>query len=98
MSQTAVLSPINSYLWPIPIPKPLIGVNYGRSRTSSEIYNYSDTKEPILLVVKDQLTRRDIEYCWLDVLCLRQSGGIREQQRPLEWEIFTAMHILLFVT
>ena len=87
MSQTAVLSPINSYLWPIPIPKPLITVTYGRRRTCGTLH-YSDTiQQPILLVVKNQLTQREIEYCWLDILCLRQSGGIREQQRPLEWEI-----------
>ena len=86
MGQTAVLSPINSYLWPIPVPNPLV-------IERQQIWNYNvvdygyDMQQPVLLVVKNQLTQRDIEYCWLDILCLRQPGGIREQQRSPEWEI-----------
>ena len=78
MSQTAILSPINSYLWPIPIPK--------QSFLPFKLYS-RNVQYPILRVVKDQLHQRDIEYCWLDILCLRQPGGIREHQRPPEWEI-----------
>ena len=76
MSQAAILSPINSYLWPIPIPKP---------EPSSSGFDKGNS--PILTIVKYHLDERDIEYCWLCVLCLRQSGGIEEQLRPKEWEI-----------
>lgn len=78
MSETAILSPINSYLWPIPMPNPSflpVGADFGI------------TQYPILRVVKGHLHERGIEYCWLDILCLRQPGGIGEQQRLREWEI-----------
>ena len=74
MSRTVILSPINSYLWPIPLPKPC-------PRGLPHILF------PILGIVKGHLYQRGIEYCWLDILCLRQQGGIEEEQRPREWEI-----------
>ena len=42
--------------------------------------------KPSLDIVRAHLRKRDIDYCWLDILCLRQEGGIQEQQRSLEWE------------
>ena len=78
MSQNAVLSPINSYLWPVPIPRP--------TPHDAPVPRYPN-QTPILNIVEDNLRRYGIGYCWLDILCLRQPGGIGEQQRLPEWEI-----------
>ena len=90
MSQTAILSPINSYLWPIPVPRTLIVMrsqSYKGAKGIKAVDKEIDFQQPVLSLVRHQLNRREIEYCWLDIVCLRQPDGIREQQRPPEWEV-----------
>ena len=45
------------------------------------------TSGPVLCTVRQDLYERNIEYCWLDIFCLRQQDGIGEQQRRQEWKI-----------
>ncbi len=59
-----VLTPINGYEWPVPIPK--------------------DTH---LDLIRIEMLNAGAEYAWLDVLCLRQAGGRREDLRAEEWKV-----------
>ncbi|SJL05358.1 uncharacterized protein ARMOST_08725 [Armillaria ostoyae] len=59
-----VLTPINGYEWPVPIPK---GAN--------------------LDLIRIEMLNLGVEYTWLDVLCLRQRGGPREDLRVEEWKL-----------
>ncbi len=59
-----VLTPINGYEWPVPIPK--------------------DTN---LDLIRIEMLNAGAEYAWLDVLCLRQVGGRREDLRAEEWKL-----------
>ncbi|KAK0435343.1 uncharacterized protein EV420DRAFT_1317765 [Desarmillaria tabescens] len=59
-----VLTPINGYNWPVPIPK--------------------DTN---LNLIRIEMLNLGAEYVWLDVLCLRQAGGQREDLRMEEWKL-----------
>ncbi|PBK58970.1 hypothetical protein ARMSODRAFT_1032970 [Armillaria solidipes] len=59
-----VLTPINGYEWPVPIPK--------------------DTN---LDLIRIEMLNAGAEYAWLDVLCLRQVGGRREDLRAEEWKV-----------
>ncbi|KAK0451289.1 uncharacterized protein EV420DRAFT_710101 [Desarmillaria tabescens] len=58
-----VLTPINGYEWPVPIPK--------------------DTS---LEHIRIEMLNLGAKYVWLDVLCLRQKGGRREDLRVEEWK------------
>ncbi|KAK0438814.1 hypothetical protein EV421DRAFT_2021134 [Armillaria borealis] len=59
-----VLTSINGYEWPVPIPK---GIS--------------------LDLIRIEMLNLGAEYVWLDVLCLRQKGGIREDLREEEWKV-----------
>ncbi len=59
-----VLTLINRYEWPVPIPK--------------------DTN---LDLIRIEMLNAGAEYAWLDVLCLRQVGGRREDLRAEEWKL-----------
>ncbi|PBK58833.1 hypothetical protein ARMSODRAFT_1010000 [Armillaria solidipes] len=59
-----VLTPINGYEWPVPIPK---DANLDRIRI--------------------EMLNSGAEYVWLDVLCLRQKDGRREDLRAEEWKV-----------
>ncbi|SJL10659.1 uncharacterized protein ARMOST_14050 [Armillaria ostoyae] len=64
-------TPINCYEWPVPIPKDA-DLNLIR----------------IEMLNQERLSPRDsVEYVWLDVLCLRQEGGEREDLRVEEWKV-----------
>ncbi|KAK0493932.1 hypothetical protein EDD18DRAFT_1256514 [Armillaria luteobubalina] len=62
--RSGVLTPINGYQWPVPIPK---GAN--------------------LDLIRIEMLNLGAEYVWLDVLCLRQKGGQREDLREEEWKL-----------
>ncbi|SJK98158.1 uncharacterized protein ARMOST_01419 [Armillaria ostoyae] len=62
--RTDVLTPINGYEWPVPIPR--------------------DTD---LDRIRIEMLNSGAEYVWLDVLCLRQKGGRREDLRVEEWKV-----------
>ncbi|KAK0204443.1 hypothetical protein DFS33DRAFT_1382325 [Desarmillaria ectypa] len=72
-----VLTPINGYEWPVPIPK-------GTS----------------LDLIRIEMLNWGAEYVWLDVLCLRQKGGQREDLREEEWklDVPTIGHVYLMAT
>ncbi|SJL14950.1 uncharacterized protein ARMOST_18426 [Armillaria ostoyae] len=59
-----VLTPINGFEWPVPIPK--------------------DTN---LDLIRIEMLNAGAEYAWLDVLCLRQVDGKREDLRAKEWKV-----------
>ncbi len=59
-----VLTPINGYEWPVPIPK-----------------------DSNLDLIRIEMLNAGAEYAWLDVLCLRQVGGRREDLRAEEWKV-----------
>ncbi len=59
-----VLTPINGYDWPVPIPK-----------------------DANLDLIRIEMLNTGAEYAWLDVLCLRQVGGRREDLRAKEWKV-----------
>ncbi|KAK0495305.1 hypothetical protein EDD18DRAFT_1394143, partial [Armillaria luteobubalina] len=61
---TVVPTPINSYEWPVPIPK-----------------------DANLNLIRIEMLNLGLEYAWLDVLCLRQVGGRREDLRTEEWKL-----------
>ncbi|KAK0447060.1 hypothetical protein EV421DRAFT_180331 [Armillaria borealis] len=64
-------TPINCYEWPVPIPKDA-DLNLIR----------------IEMLNQERLFPWDsVEYVWLDVLCLRQEGGEREDLRTEEWKV-----------
>ncbi|KAK0207500.1 hypothetical protein IW262DRAFT_1419870 [Armillaria fumosa] len=60
----SVLTPVNGYQWPVPIPK--------------------DTN---LDHIRNEMLELGAEYVWLDVLCLRQTGGDEEDKRAAEWAV-----------
>ncbi len=62
--RTDVLTPINGYEWPVPIPR--------------------DTD---LDRIRIEMLNSGAEYVWLDVLCLRQKDGRREDLRAEEWKV-----------
>ncbi|KAK0483099.1 hypothetical protein EDD18DRAFT_1362072 [Armillaria luteobubalina] len=62
--RTGVLTPINGYEWPVPIPK-----DTDLDRIHIEMLNLG------------------VEYVWLNVLCLRQKDGRREDLREEEWKL-----------
>ncbi|KAK0476927.1 hypothetical protein EDD18DRAFT_1365896 [Armillaria luteobubalina] len=59
-----VWMPINSYEWPVPIPK-----------------------DADLNLIRIKMLNLGLEYTWLDVLCLRQVDGRREDLRIEEWKL-----------
>ncbi|KAK0473122.1 hypothetical protein IW261DRAFT_1404766 [Armillaria novae-zelandiae] len=60
--RTAVWTPINYYVWPVPIPK-----------------------DADLNLIRIEMLNLGLQYTWLDVLCLRQEGGLWEDLRAEEW-------------
>ncbi|KAK0429556.1 hypothetical protein EV421DRAFT_546366 [Armillaria borealis] len=44
-------------------------------------------KDANLDLVRIELLNKGLEYVWLDVLCLRQKGGLREDLRVEEWKL-----------
>ncbi|KAK0184113.1 hypothetical protein F5146DRAFT_1076046 [Armillaria mellea] len=60
----SVLTPVNGYQWPVPIPK-----DTDMDHIRNEMLNFG------------------AEYVWLDVLCLRQTGGDEEDKRSAEWAV-----------
>ncbi|KAK0224584.1 hypothetical protein EDD85DRAFT_940921 [Armillaria nabsnona] len=62
--RTVVLTPINGYEWPVPIPK-----------------------DVDLNLIRIEMLNLGLECVWLDVLCLRQVGGPREDLRAEEWKL-----------
>ncbi|KAK0234065.1 hypothetical protein IW262DRAFT_131337 [Armillaria fumosa] len=62
--RTVVWTPINDYMWPVPIPK-----------------------DADLNLIRIEMLNLGAEYAWLDVLCLRQEGGPREDLRAEEWKL-----------
>ncbi len=44
-------------------------------------------KDANLDLVRIEMLNRGLEYVWLDVLCLRQKGGPREDLRAEEWKL-----------
>ncbi|PBK62233.1 hypothetical protein ARMSODRAFT_842343, partial [Armillaria solidipes] len=71
-----VMTPINGYEWPVPMPKDasldLIRIEMLNSYSKS----FHTTYEPF-----------HTAYAWLDVLCLRQEGGKGEHLRLDEWKL-----------
>ncbi|KAK0456815.1 hypothetical protein EV421DRAFT_2029263 [Armillaria borealis] len=59
-----MLTPINGYEWPVPIPK-----------------------DANLDLIRIEMLNLGLEYTWLDVLCLRQREGPREDLRVEEWPL-----------
>ncbi|KAK0447550.1 hypothetical protein EV421DRAFT_147770 [Armillaria borealis] len=66
-----VMTPINGYEWPVPIPK---DANLDLIRIE-------------MLNAQSRYTLHTAEYAWLDVLCLRQEGGKDEALRVEEWKL-----------
>ncbi|SJL10670.1 uncharacterized protein ARMOST_14061 [Armillaria ostoyae] len=64
-------TPINCYEWPVPIPK---DANLNLIRIE-------------MLNQQELVPGHSEEYVWLDVLCLRQEGGEREDLRTEEWKV-----------
>ncbi|PBK63803.1 hypothetical protein ARMSODRAFT_962842 [Armillaria solidipes] len=64
-------TPINCYEWPVPIPKDA-DLNLIRIE---------------MLNQQGLVSNHSVEYAWLDVLCLRQEGGEREDLRTEEWKV-----------
>ncbi|PBL00150.1 hypothetical protein ARMGADRAFT_901860, partial [Armillaria gallica] len=62
--RAVVLTPINGYEWPVPIP--------------NDVH---------LNLIRIEMLNLGLEYAWLDVLCLRQVGGRREDLRAEEWKL-----------
>ncbi|SJL13461.1 uncharacterized protein ARMOST_16905 [Armillaria ostoyae] len=62
--RAVVLTPINGYEWPVPIPR-----------------------DADLHLIRIEMLNLGLEYAWLDVLCLRQVGGRREDMRTEEWKL-----------
>ncbi|KAK0482795.1 hypothetical protein IW261DRAFT_1606584 [Armillaria novae-zelandiae] len=44
-------------------------------------------KDASLSLIRIEMLNMGMEYVWLDVLCLRQKGGIREDLRAEEWKL-----------
>ncbi|KAK0429516.1 hypothetical protein EV421DRAFT_1745550 [Armillaria borealis] len=44
-------------------------------------------KDANLDLIRIEMLNLDVEYTWLDVLCLRQKGGPREDLRKEEWKL-----------
>ncbi|SJL15983.1 uncharacterized protein ARMOST_19497 [Armillaria ostoyae] len=44
-------------------------------------------KDTSLDLIRIEMLNLDVEYTWLDVLCLRQKGGPREDLRAEEWKL-----------
>ncbi|PBK59079.1 hypothetical protein ARMSODRAFT_899734, partial [Armillaria solidipes] len=59
-----VLTPINGYEWPVPIPR-----------------------DANLNLIRIEMLNLGVEYMRLDVLCLRQKEGLREDLRAEEWKL-----------
>ncbi len=59
-----VMTPINGYEWPVPVPK-----------------------KASLDLVRIEMLNLGLKYAWLDVLCLRQKGGPKEDLRVEEWRL-----------
>ncbi|KAK0467642.1 hypothetical protein IW261DRAFT_1406997 [Armillaria novae-zelandiae] len=66
-----VMTPINGYEWPVPIPKD----------TNLDLIRLE------MLNARSNDTLHVAEYAWLDVLCLRQEGGKGEALRVEEWKL-----------
>ncbi|PBK63800.1 hypothetical protein ARMSODRAFT_526878, partial [Armillaria solidipes] len=64
-------TPINCYEWPVPIPK-----DADLNLIRIEMLNQQGLGPG-----------HSVEYAWLDVLCLRQEGGEREDLRTEEWKV-----------
>ncbi len=64
-------TPINCYEWPVPIPK---DADLNLIRIEMLNQQWLDLGQ-------------SVEYVWLDVLCLRQEGGKREDLRAEEWKV-----------
>ncbi|PBK92226.1 hypothetical protein ARMGADRAFT_1081005 [Armillaria gallica] len=44
-------------------------------------------KDADLNLIRIEMLNLGVEYTWLDVLCLRQKGGMREELRKEEWKL-----------
>ncbi|SJL12701.1 uncharacterized protein ARMOST_16132 [Armillaria ostoyae] len=44
-------------------------------------------KDTNLDLIRIEMLNKGLEYVWLDVLCLRQKGGLREDLRAEEWKL-----------
>ncbi|PBK65696.1 hypothetical protein ARMSODRAFT_1087315 [Armillaria solidipes] len=40
-----------------------------------------------LELIRIEMLNQGVDYTWLDVLCLRQKGGLREDLRAVEWKL-----------
>ncbi|KAK0230037.1 hypothetical protein IW262DRAFT_1425113 [Armillaria fumosa] len=67
-----VMTPINGYEWPIPIPKDA---------------NLDLIRIEMLNTWSEWIRSHNAEYAWLDVLCLWQEGGKNEHLRFEEWKL-----------
>ncbi|KAK0230042.1 hypothetical protein IW262DRAFT_1520709 [Armillaria fumosa] len=67
-----VITPINGCEWPVPMPKDA---------------NLDLIRIEMLNTRSKRLPRFEVEYIWLDVLCLRQEGGKGEHLRLEEWKL-----------
>lgn len=79
-----VWTSINGCQWPVPVPE-----DSGLERVRIELLNYAESRD-------FPSWRRQPEYSWLDVLCLRQVGDERDDaQRLEEWttDVPTIGHI-----
>ncbi|KAK0458763.1 uncharacterized protein EV420DRAFT_1308266 [Desarmillaria tabescens] len=71
-----VSTPTNGYEWPVPMPK---DASLNLVRIEMLNIEVEDDSE-----VEDDL---ELEYAWLDILCLRQVGGQGEDMRAEEWKL-----------
>ncbi|KAF8417281.1 hypothetical protein EV426DRAFT_623803 [Tirmania nivea] len=62
---SAVYSPVNQYSWKVPLPE---GITLEHIR--QEVLGFSKPEDQI-----------GVEYCWLDLICLRQKGPAAEQAK-----------------
>ncbi|KAK0488099.1 hypothetical protein EDD18DRAFT_1466534 [Armillaria luteobubalina] len=76
-----VWTPINGKEWPVPIPKnaDLNLIRIEMLNLAAEDVEGDETQY--------DFTQYAAEYAWLDVLCLRQKGGPREDLRVEEWRL-----------
>ncbi|SJL13358.1 uncharacterized protein ARMOST_16800 [Armillaria ostoyae] len=71
-----VMTPINGYEWPVPMPK-----DADLDLIRIEMLNsYPESFDTVLETFHDA-------YAWLDILCLRQDGGRGEHLRMDEWKL-----------
>ncbi|KAK0493529.1 hypothetical protein EDD18DRAFT_1356450 [Armillaria luteobubalina] len=75
------VTPINGKEWPVPIPKDA-DLNLIRIEMLNLAAEIADKYGTLV-----NWGKYAAEYAWLDVLCLRQKGGLREDLRTEEWRL-----------